>query len=106
MLCTVFELKANGQRIPPEDVRASGVQGDLRITRQRPSGMPVVEATVLDSQGYALLTMSQPEVRLIDATGILMHGYQPGGSGWELVPQIWWCVPDIQQTQQPGPKAR
>lgn len=91
MQCTVFQLKYDGKRIAPEEARTGGISGDLRITRKRPSGMPAVEAKLLDDKGHTLLTLTQPEVRQIDATGMLMHGYQPGGSGWELVPQVWWC---------------
>lgn len=91
MFCTVYPLKFKGQRLPPDAARQGGIQGDLRITRKRPSGMPAVEATLLDDKGNALLTINQAEVRQIDATGILIWGYQAGGSGWDLVPQVWWC---------------
>lgn len=91
MFCIVYPLKFNGQRLPPDAARQGGIHGDLRITRKRPSGMPAVEAKLLDDNGSVLLTLSQAEVRQIDAAGILIWGYQGGGSGWDLVAQVWWC---------------
>ena len=91
MFCTVYPLKSKGQRLPPDTARQGGIQGDLRLTQKRPSGMPAVEATLLDAKGNALLTLSQAQVRQIDAAGMLIRGYEYGGSGWELLAQVWWC---------------
>lgn len=94
MFVTLYRLKKNGQRLPIDEARQHGIQGELRLTRKRPSGMPAVEATLYDDRGVNGLSIRQAEVRQIDANGMLIRGYE--GSASELIPQVWWCVFSVQ----------
>lgn len=87
---TIYKLRKDGERLPIEEAKNHGIQGELRLTRRRPLGMPCIEATLLSVDGCEIEVLKLAEVRRIDTKGLLLHGYDGGMTA--CIPQVWWCV--------------
>jgi hypothetical protein len=96
VICTIYRLKDRGVKLGYEAVQQTAMRGELLLTRKRPSGMPIIEAVLYSDSGKVLDHLSQAEVRRIDKDGMLIRGYEYPAQV-QLVPQVWWCVPEAQQ---------
>lgn len=98
--CTVYQLKKDGLPLDLEAAKSAGIVGNLRLTRKRETGMPAVEAVLLDDAGAQIMCISSAEVRRIQGDGMLIHGMEHLPA-WVIAPQVWWCV--LHQTDEKNP---
>lgn len=94
MLCVVFQLRQNGEKLPGDVVRTRPVQGYL-VMEQR-AGWSVHDAMLFkarDSTTELLQRLEYAQVVKVRG-GILMRGFEVK-TFHENIPQAWWCVPGL-----------
>ncbi len=90
VLCCVYQLRRDGQRLSPEEVKQTKALGYLTYGKR--GGHPVNDAKLRDSNGDLLLEMEHATLAKIERGGILLRGmerveYQ------RHVRQAWWVLP-------------
>lgn len=88
MLCDVYPLRAHGQKLSADEVRAQVRRGWLELA-QRDNGAPEYVATLRSERGRPTGELHCARVTKITRDGILITGWQ----SMEHVRQAWWCVP-------------
>jgi len=94
VLCTVYLLRKNGERLPREQVRATATVGDVTYDR-RAHGSPEYWAWLRDPDTQVTqANLLSAKVMKMRGNGIMIGGWeeQPGGPP---VRQAWWCVPRL-----------
>lgn len=91
MFCTVYQLRRNGQRLSPAEVKKTEIKGSLSFGPRGKS--PVVDARLSDNEGTDVLVLEHASLVKIDRGGILLRGLERFGYS-EHVRQAWWCVPE------------
>lgn len=100
MWCTVYRLYLEGQRLPPEQARATGVHGWLCKQSKRPeTGMPFDCAYLLPAPDAHRLNELIPPLDHCNLQ-FIRGGLRLNGQDWrvdhQFVRQSWWIVPDGQ----------
>lgn len=89
MFCTVYQLRRNGQRLSPAEVKLTEAKGYLRYCQR--GGYPVHDARLSDAEGTEFLVLEHATLLKIEKGGILFRGLERVGYN-EHVRQGWWCV--------------
>jgi hypothetical protein len=90
VFCTVYQLRRNGQRLSPAEVRKTEVKGELRFGPR--GGSPVVDCRLSDEEGTEFLVLEHATLLKIEKGGLLFRGLERIGYS-DHVRQGWWCVP-------------
>lgn len=109
MYCTVYPLRREGKKLPPEEVRAGGVSGWIEIgrfghapeTHARLFSEPPPSAAHRDLNILLELRFVKME-KVQDGILITGHG-QKAPAPYER--QAWWIVPTLAQPQTTPPPA-
>ncbi len=107
MLCTVYVLYRDGQKLPKEEVRASPISGHLIVGQCPNRRYPMKVAQLLsleDGQEFALPTLDSAVVVGIKRGGILITGNDAPSLGHFRL-QRWWVVPHQVVTVAPAADA-
>lgn len=93
MYCTLYILRANGKKLPAEQVRSGGIKGWIWFGVPR-GGSEHQADFIIDEPTDPTLTLYQARVSKIEPGGIMIHGQQREAySPIHRYPQAWWLVP-------------
>jgi len=90
VLCCVYRLRREGQRLSPDEVKQTKALGYLKYGKR--GGWPTHDATLRDSDGELLLELMYCSLVKIERGGILMRGREPIDCQ-SSHPQTWWILP-------------
>ncbi|MBS0449941.1 MAG: hypothetical protein JSS14_01390 [Proteobacteria bacterium] len=97
MFCTVYQLRRNGQRLSPAEVKKTEAKGNLSFGKR--GGHPVTDARLSDNEGTEFLVLEHAMLQKIEKGGLLFKGLERVGYN-EHVRQGWWCVPEARVSIQ------
>lgn len=99
MFCTVYPLRRNGKKLPPDEVRAGGVKGWVEIGRfghaPETHARLFAERPETEAHRHLNILLQLRFVKLekvLDGMLITGHGEKARGDPYER--QAWWIVPD------------
>lgn len=94
MYCTLYILRRGGKKLPPEEVRAAGIQGWLWMGENPKLSFPRTDAIFQPQQaGDEPLLLKHAHIKRIEAGGIMIHGHDQHAPPNAYVRQTWWVVP-------------
>lgn len=112
MLCYVYRIRREGQKLHPDDIRFGRDRGDLRFGYRLLRGqLKIMKAQLLDQDGvtYVIPVLDRARLVKIEGDGILLTGIEiiPITRGIKNIksndyPQTWWCVPTQLDKQKPS----
>jgi len=100
VFCTIFSLRVQGQKIHPDHIRESGIDGWLFVGRASPVSPPETHAWVKDQdctkypRGKDLLPqLRHARISKIERGGMLLIGQEQDYLNNVTYKQSWWVVP-------------
>lgn len=108
MHCTVYRLRRDGAKLPPEDVKLTAASGWLYWGQKSTLGPPERHAFLLTrADGKPGMDETLPTLRFarllkIAGGGILMSGFEhPSSPPHTQLRQTWWIVPNPPKPEKP-----
>lgn len=98
MWCTIYQLYADGQRLPAAEAQERGMYGWLYMYSRLPgTGMPKSCAHLLPAEDAPILQeLIQPlmhcTLSLVKGGGMMLRG-QEWRADYQHMRQQWWCIP-------------
>lgn len=94
VFCTVYELRQNGRRLTPDEVRARGAQTGFLVFGPTPV-IPETHAQLFADETMRVQLLRElryVEVKRIKG-GVMLRGLWVEPVTYASQPQSWWCVP-------------